>query len=75
MVRQAHHSALRLRSGQAFSDTVPVTAAPPGMLRQAQHWPRRASRAGYNVLICTLRNFTTPAEYCNAIGPLGSLLS
>ena len=29
----------------------------------------------YNALISTLRNLTTPAAYCNAIGPLASLLS
>ena len=35
----------------------------------------RSPRADYNGLICTLRNFTTPAPYCNAIGPLANLSS
>src|SRR5919108_3513677 len=36
---------------------------------------RQALGADYSGLISTLRNFTTPAPYCRAIGPLANLLS
>src|SRR5262249_12075867 len=51
-----------------------ATRGHPGHTRKHTAFPGRRA-ANYSGRICTSRNFTTPAPYCSAMRPVGSLAS